>query len=315
MRSGTTLLGNIVDRHPEISIFVESFFIPRYYYAQVAFWPLSREGNRARLAQAIAHDERSVVNAVDVDERDVAQVTEPRLASVLDEVLSRWARDRGAPRWGDKTPGYLAKLPVLKRIFPDARFVHIYRDGRDVLLSVRSLVRWTGWDTNAARVARDWERTLARARRWGARHPDRYLEVQYEQLIGNPGPVVKQVAEFAGLDFDPVMLESTEEADLNPALATWEKVNATINPHNFAKWKTKMDPEDVATFEYLAGERLQEFGYSLSEHTLDGPGRRRARRDLLAGRLARPAQFLRRGARFVRSSVRPGPPGVGGESS
>lgn len=314
MRSGTTLLGNIVDRHPDISIFVESFFIPRYYYGQVAFWPLSREANRARLAHAIATEERSVVNAVEVDEQEVARAAKPHLSSVLDEVLGRWARDRGAPRWGDKTPGYLAKLPVLKRIFPDARFIHIYRDGRDVLLSVRSLVRWTGWDTNAARVARDWEQTLARARRWGERHPDRYLEVQYEQLIGDPGPVVKEVAEFAGLGFDPAMLESTGEADLNPALATWEKVNARINPNNFAKWKKKMDPADVATFEYLAGERLREFGYSLSDHTLDGAGRRQARRDLLAGRLSRPTQFLRRGARFLGSSVRSSPENGAGSS-
>jgi hypothetical protein len=306
MRSGTTLLGNIVDRHPEISIFVESFFIPRYYYAQVAFWPLSREANRARLARAIANEPRSVVNAVEVDEQAVARGAEPRVASVLDQVMRRWAADRGAPRWGDKSPGYLTKFPVLQRMFPDARFVHIYRDGRDVLLSVRSLVKWRGWDTNAARIARDWERTLRTARRWGERHPDRYMEVQYERLIGDPGPVVREVAEFAGLDFDPAMLEATGASDLNPALATWERVNAEINPDNFAKWKKKLPAEDVATFEYLAGERLRELGYTISDHAIDAAGRRRAHLDLLAGRVSRPAQFLRRGARFVAGAVRPG---------
>jgi hypothetical protein len=305
-RSGTTLLGTIVDRHPEIAIFMESGFMPRFYYAQVAFWPLTRESNRVRLAKAIATHPRSIVNGMEVDEAAVARAAEPRLASVLDGVMCRWALGRGASRWGDKHPGYLSKLPVLKRMFPDARFVHIYRDGRDVLLSVRRLMRWRPWDGNAARVARDWERTLARARRWGQGNPDAYLEVRYEELIRDPGPVVRRVAEFAGLDFDPVMLETTDEAALNPALATWEEVNTTINAQNVAKWTTKMDPGDLATFEYLAGERLREFGYPLSEHTLDGAGRRQARWDVLSGRLSRPGEFVQRGAKFAWAAARRG---------
>jgi len=311
MRSGTTLLGNIVDRHPEISVFVESFFIPRFYYSQVAFWPLSREANRARLARAIATEERSVVNQVDIDADDVARSSAPTLASVLDQVMMRWAAERGAGRWGDKSPGYLTKLPILRRMYPDARFIHIYRDGRDVMLSVKSLVKWRGWDTNAARIARDWEMTLAKARRWGAQHKEHYMEVQYEQLIGDPAPVVREVAEFAGLPFDPVMLQTTASADLNPALATWERVNAAINPDNFAKWKKEADPEEVATFEYLAASRLEELGYTLSDYSLGAAGRRRARLDIASGRLSRPVEFLRRGARFVKSAFRRGAKGAG----
>jgi hypothetical protein len=307
MRSGTTLLGNIVDRHPDISIFVESFFIPRYYYTQLAFWPLTREQNRVRLAQAIATEPRSLVNALEVDARQVARVADPSVSSVLDHVMSRWAADRGAPRWGDKSPGYLTKLDALRKLFPDARYVHIYRDGRDVMLSVRSLERWTGWDTNAARIARSWERALAKARAFGRRHPDRYLEVRYENLIRDPGSVVPRVAEFAGLDFDVSMLEVTEARDLNPALSTWNGPNNAINPDNAAKWRTKAPPEDVATFEYVAGSRLREFGYGPSDYSLDGAGKLRARADLLTGRLSRPVNMVRRGTRFVRGVLRPGP--------
>lgn len=246
-----------------------------------------------------------MVNGMELDSEDVARSSGPDLSSVMDEVMARWAGERGARRWGDKSPGYLTKLSILRRMYPDARFIHIYRDGRDVMLSVRSLVKWRGWDTNAARIARDWERTLGQAREWGARHPDQYMEVQYEQLIGDPAPVVRQVAEFAGLPFDPGMLETTDSKELNPALATWERVNAAINPDNFAKWKKKAEPEDVATFEYLAASRLEELGYTLSDYTLDAAGRRQARRDLLSGRLSRPVQFARRGARFLTGAFRP----------
>ncbi|NIQ52190.1 MAG: sulfotransferase, partial [Gammaproteobacteria bacterium] len=48
---------------------------------------------------------------------------------------------RGKSRWGDKSPGYLTKLPLLRRMFPEAKFVNIIRDGRDVFLSVKRL----GW--------------------------------------------------------------------------------------------------------------------------------------------------------------------------
>ena len=50
-------------------------------------------------------------------------------------VFEAYAAERGKRRWGDKTPLYMQHLPLLERLFPSARFVHLIRDGRDAALS------------------------------------------------------------------------------------------------------------------------------------------------------------------------------------
>ncbi|HSM06313.1 MAG TPA: sulfotransferase [Longimicrobiales bacterium] len=300
-RSGTTLLGNIVDRHPDISIFVECFFIPRYYYAQFAFWPLSREKNRKRLARSIATEPRSRRNGVDVDEASIAARAEPSLRSVLDTLMLDWAASRGSVRWGDKSPGFITKMHLLTRLFPDARYVHIVRDGRDVMLSI---LNKAGWERNVPWIAREWERAMARARAFGAAHPDRYLEVRYEALVQDPESVVREVAAFAGLTFNDRMLRPTDEAELNPALSTWGQVNREIVRDNFEKWRREARPEDLAAFEYLAGHRLREFGWPLSDERLGWWDRVKIRSYLLARTLVQPFGFVGRGVRFVWEAVR-----------
>ena len=129
-RSGTTLLGAILDRHPRLGIFVESFFIPRLYYTQVFFWPLARTRNRIKLVRAIMSEPACVANGLECDPRDVvAGAAGNRYADLLDSLMTAWAAQRSKLRWGDKSPGYITKLPILQRLYPQAKFVHILRDG------------------------------------------------------------------------------------------------------------------------------------------------------------------------------------------
>jgi hypothetical protein len=300
-RSGTTLLGTIVDRHPEISIAIECFFIPRYHIGQVAFWPLAAEENRKRLAAAITAEPDSIRNGLDVDEARIAAETDPNVASVLDAVMLDWAASRGATRWGDKSPGFITKMDTLHRIFPEARYVHIVRDGRDVMLSVRH--RWER-EQNVQWIAREWAMAIDRARDFGTRHSDRYLEVRYESLLEDPEGVVREVAEFAGLTFDPRMLRSTSDDDLNPALATWGRVNEPIAKGNFQKWRTEASPEDIAAFEYVAGHRLAELGYPLSGSLPEPIDRVKIRAFLLLRILGERIAFVGRGLRFIWRLVR-----------
>ncbi|WP_449066856.1 sulfotransferase, partial [Planomonospora algeriensis] len=68
---------------------------------------------------------------------DAAEVTREivdgpgTLGSALGIVLRAYAARFGKPRWGDKRPSYFKSVDVLLRLFPDAQFVHLIRDGRD----------------------------------------------------------------------------------------------------------------------------------------------------------------------------------------
>jgi hypothetical protein len=53
----------------------------------------------------------------------------------LSALFSAYAAKHGKPRWGDKTPMYMRHLGLVERLFPDAQYVHLIRDGRDAALA------------------------------------------------------------------------------------------------------------------------------------------------------------------------------------
>ena len=61
------------------------------------------------------------------------------IGAAIGTVYAVYAEERGKARWGDKTPMYMQNLRLLERLFPDALFVHLIRDGRDAALSFLSM--------------------------------------------------------------------------------------------------------------------------------------------------------------------------------
>ena len=108
---------------------------------------------------------------------------------------------RGKARWAEKDPTYTLLLPYIGELFPDALYLHLVRDGHDVVASYRD--RW-GYKA-AARVARgEWKRyvTAARALRDGPA-ADRYLELRYEDLVADPEGVAAPAVRVPGRGLGP----------------------------------------------------------------------------------------------------------------
>ncbi|MEX0668086.1 MAG: sulfotransferase, partial [Acidimicrobiia bacterium] len=160
------------------------------------------------------------------------------------------------------TPGYVLDLDLLARLFPEARFVHVIRDGRDVALSY--LERRFG-PGDLGQAALYWRRRVTAGQEGGARlGPHRYQELRYEELIDDPEGIVKRVCTFIHLEYDPSMLRYFERADeLTAAAADPDAHQSLALPptHGLRDWRTQMEPSDVALFEGLAGGTLASLGY------------------------------------------------------
>ena len=180
-RSGTTLLRLILDSHPHISCGEETHFLRDLEavvgrnWDLVATYGLSREWWIEHLRGLY----------------DTFQA----------EVL---ARD-GKSRWAEKDPTYTLHLPFIEELFPSAVYIHLLRDGHDVVASFRD--RW-GYKS-AARAARtEWARYVHAARALGRRLPPaRFLELRYEQLVTDPEAQGQRLFEFLGEPWDPSVLE------------------------------------------------------------------------------------------------------------
>ncbi len=117
---------------------------------------------------------------------------------------------RGKARWADKDPTYTLHLDFVDRVFPEAQFVHLIRDGHDVVASHRD--RW-GY-RSALRVARtEWVRFVNAGRTFGAAMPPgRYHELRYEELVEGPEEAMRSLLAFLEEPWDQKVLHF-DEAD------------------------------------------------------------------------------------------------------
>src|SRR3546814_2786506 len=101
----------------------------------------------------------------------------------VDAIFRCYADAQGKPRWGDKTPFYTPDIDIIRRVFPDAKLVHLVRDGRDVVLSQRS-IEWLSGTLATLALAWRWKTTFSH--KVGAMLGQEFLEVSHESLVCRP---------------------------------------------------------------------------------------------------------------------------------
>jgi Sulfotransferase family len=289
-RSGTTLLRTMLDGHPQLAVPPESHFVvglsPRWW----------RPGRRPTLDDVLAHPK---VRAWDVDPvmlRARAEAADARAyPALVDAVFSAYAAEHGKARWGDKTPGYVSYLPDLARLFPEARFVHLVRDGREV---AASLAEWDWGARTAVSGAFWWAHKVRVGRRDGARlGPDRYLELRLEDLLADPEATLRRLCAFLGEEFAPAMLGYPERmAAAGGPVRRQERHLVRPPTPGLRDWRDGLSSRDQAAVEEVCRPMLAAFGYAAP------PPRRSARAVALA---VRSRDLVVTGTRDVRARLSP----------
>ena len=260
-RSGTTLLRVILDRSPGIAIPDETFFIPQLAHRQ------SSPVDPAEFLDDIRRLPR--LAAWEVPAEDFAARLEAGMSvgDALSAVFSAYAAKHGKPRWGDKTPMYMRHLGLIEKLFPDAQYVHLIRDGRDAALAFLDMPEGVVTKTWAhprspAGFACEWRTEVRRARELGRRlGPSRHLEVRYEELIADTAGVVRSICEFAGLPFDREMLEYADAVDVSAKPHHQRLLQPPTR--GVREWRAQMSRDDALAFEAIAGDLLGDLGYEL----------------------------------------------------
>ena len=261
-RSGTTMLRLMVNCHSQLAVPHETAFMTVFYPRIGEYGDLSKRANAERLLDDISQH-HLVRRGGHVTDRD-AILARPiaDFPDLIDAIMSEYALAQGKSRWGDKTPFYTPDIDILWQLFPNARFVHVVRDGRDVVLSQRNI----GWMSNSLpRLAEDWRWKTTVCHKVGSVLGDQqYLEVLYEDLVTEPETTLRRVCEFVGVEFEPAMLEHERVArTVVPSESLQWHGNSVRAPDRsklFA-WKRKLSRADQIIFEQVAGPALDLFGY------------------------------------------------------
>jgi hypothetical protein len=274
-RSGTTLLRLMLDAHPEMTIPPETHFVPELIRAAG-----KRNAGPDGLAEIMISQRQWSDFGLDAGElrRRLDALERLDAASALRAFYGLYAVRAGKPRWGDKTPIYVEHMREIEGALPEARFVHLIRDGRDVALS--RIRRALDEPPPAGRIARNWKRRIGAARKQ-ARRLGHYLELRYEDLVTETEASLRRVCELVELRYDAAMLDYHQRAgerlselagDLparggkarrpgSERLAAHALATEPPREERIGAWREQMTPEDVAAFEDAAGELLDELGY------------------------------------------------------
>ena len=267
-RSGTTLLRLMLDAHPQLAIPAETHFFPELIerWAELA----DDDGAPVEVIRLITGHARWPELGIPEPRlpRGWTRRGELDLPQSLRAVGEAYAEAAGKPRWGDKTPGYVTAMEQIQGVLPEARFVHVIRDGRDVAVSLAG-VDWGPDDTAAA--AKLWSRRIRIARRQSARlAPGTYTEVRYEDLVSDPREVLERLCGFLDLPFSEEMLSYWEGGAkvLGSMAAKRRRQHASVTrpptPERIGRWRRDLADDERRRFESIAGETLEELGYEVS---------------------------------------------------
>lgn len=268
-RSGTTLLQYMLRAHPALSIPTgeSHFFIP-LMRDEASYGDLSRPENVRRVLEAMYRQSREFLDTdlhglkFDIDTLAAELVADGRrtMRDLISGVFEKNAAGEGKPRWGDKTPYYVLHMPALLNWWPDAQFIHIIRDGRDVAMSL--FARKHDFDVfNTYFAARYWEHYVEVGHRQGANLPaGRYLEIRYEDLLADQRTTLVKVCNFLDVGFVESLMDYKKAgiAGKTPLL------QKPVQKDNAEKWRTAMSPAQIRLFEGGAAAALRRHDYAMT---------------------------------------------------
>ena len=245
-RSGTTFLNELLNSHPEVHITHEM---------RLFAWA------HETLVEAPKKD-RLLVNH---REKFVEHATNHFAGMIRDFYTAEWPHVR---YWGDKNPHYADMLnrgclDTVRRIFPGAKFIHIVRDGRDVVASIirRKHPDGTPW-ADLKTAAMVWRDHVTIGSAFGKSiGPESYYEIRYEELVADGLRGARGIFGFLGIPLDPAVEQFclAQQTTRSPLSSPTRNLSASSVFHS--DWGQALSEEDQALAMDIIEPKLVEWGY------------------------------------------------------
>jgi hypothetical protein len=195
----------------------------------------------------------------------IARCRKPLLTEVFRVIYEMRAESENARIWICKSLVNIRFADQLEDNGVNPLYIHLFRDGRDVALSFKKAI--VG-EKHIYHIAKQWkneqEASLQLAEKIGG---NRVVKVRYEDLIANPEKELMKICRFMGADYNPVALDyyhSEESHKTAHSGVMWENVEKPLISNNYNKYLKELSPADIQLFEQVAGDTLEELGYSLT---------------------------------------------------
>lgn len=263
------MLKRMVNAHPSVAITRETHWIARYFEKKKGIDDEGRVTEEIvdKLFEHHRFDQMKIRRERLLDfVRGRANLT---YAELVSHIFDHYGRRKKKPLVGDKTPTYVRKLPTLNALWPEAKIVHLIRDGRDVWLSIKqwrmaakSAGKFGTWSVDPlVTTALWWKALVGMGRRDGTSiGPQQVHEMKYESLVAQPESECRRLTHFLRLSYVEAMAHYyTGRTRSEQQLST----NAAWLPPTPGRrdWRSQMKTDEIERFEAVAGDLLEELGY------------------------------------------------------
>ena len=264
-RSGSNLLRVILNAHSGIDI-PHPPHIMRYF--------ADLEGGYGDLAQAsvrtdLVNDVLRLIDThiypweVDLDvERVVNEARPANLLGIFAAIYDQHLAHTGKRRWGCKSTFMVHHIQAALDRDPEARFVWIIRDPRDVAASSRKSVFSPFHPHFTARL---WDDQQREGLAMEARHPSSVHRLHYERLLSDPEGTIRELCDFLGEPFEADLLahERTAAAKKGAQLSeSWENTGKPVIAGNSGKFRNELTEREIGIVESVAGPTMTTLGYA-----------------------------------------------------
>jgi Sulfotransferase family len=262
-RSGTTLLSAALDLHPEVVVPDETdFIVPLALIVDRVKDPAVGRPLLSRLIAATERFPESLGRFLDAEAVSRAVERAPWAAApILEALYADLAARAGKRLAGDKSPNDLASFGLLLRggLFDsEIRVLHIVRDLRDVVLSLRTV----GWAPRAeATVPRPWATANLGLHLALRDQPHRYHLVRFEELVAAPRPAFEAIARFLGVPFDDALLRHEDRGRRQRDQPHHGNLGRPFLAERAGAWRAGLPEEARRSCETSAAEAMEMFGY------------------------------------------------------
>jgi hypothetical protein len=267
-RSGTNLLRLILNSHSSIAVphppHIMKFFDPLVS----SYGDLANDRNFRQLINDVCRMVELHPYPWEIKperERVFLHAQDRSLISIYFAIYDQYLEFTGKKRWACKSTFMIEHVAEILRYYPDARFIYMVRDGRDVAVSAKSSI------FNHFHVyysARRWKREQQAGLSWlSGLPPKQIMLLKYENLITDPASVTESICGFLGERFEERMLEYylSREAKKSGSLSiSWENTAKPVLSNNAEKFRQCLTEKEVLLFEAIAGNELNELGYPLT---------------------------------------------------
>ena len=267
-RSGSNLMRVIMDSHREFSAPHSPHLIKTFVPLLPKYGDLRATENLAQLAE----DMRTVVEIqlrnwpfVPTTNQIIDGVKQKSFAGLINSIYRLAAENEGKQRSFIKDNGAIPLAAEVATLFPNAKFIYLVRDARDVALSWKKSPGHPGGVKEAARM---WLQEQSDALYFLSLvcQTEKVLVVRYENLVADTQRQIETICSHVDIPFDENMLkfyEGREAKTSAEAAVGWANLTKPILSQNTAKYKSELSQREQRQIESIAGVPLKQLGYCL----------------------------------------------------